>query len=141
MKQVLLTTLALIVLSTIPACRTHHSKAAPPPQPLPGWVSQPKMNDSVNLYFIGASDGQASMQAARLAAIEDAQKQLSQLIARESGLGPEALDFNGQLPLPPVQPVPGCFHYQLVGGTYSGWIQVSFPIREKRDVVEKLRAQ
>ena len=124
------------------ACRTRtRTVVVNPNQPLPGWVSQPKMSDSVNLYLVGESSGQASMQTARATATEDAQRQLSQLIAREAGLGPESLDFNGQLPLPTVQMVPGCFHHQYLNGTYAGWVQVSFPIKDKRELVERLRGR
>ncbi len=124
------------------ACRTRtRTVVVNPNQPLPGWVNQPKMNDSVNLYLVGESSGHATLQAARLAATEDAQRQLSQLIAREAGLSPDGLDFSGSLPLPTVQPVPGCFHHQYLNEAYVGWIQVRFPLKDKRELVERLRGR
>ena len=118
-------------------CRSPSSGHSAPPPP---WVLYPKPADSVYCYFIGSSANQSSPAAAREEAFQDALRQISRKIVSEAGLGLAALPPGGiLLPLAGAEMTPGCFYYEKNGNAYAGYVQVSFPITEKRKVVDKLR--
>ncbi len=132
------TALALCAaLAGLTGCRSH---SGPPPAPPPAWTLSPTPADSVYCYFVGTSTGQSAPAAARESAYQDALRQISRQIVSEAGLGLAALPPGGiLLPLEGAEIMPGCFYFEKEQGTYRGYVQVSFPIAEKRKVVERLR--
>lgn len=125
------------LLAGLTGCRSH---SGPPPVPPPAWTLSPKPADSVYCYFLGTSTDQSSSAAARESAYQDALRQISRQIVSEAGLGLAALPPGGiLLPLEGAEIMPGCFYFEEVKGAYRGYVQVSFPIAEKRKVIKRLR--
>jgi hypothetical protein len=118
-------------------CRTHEHPERPP---MPAWIDSPKTTDSVFMYVIGAAANQESGAVAREEAYKDALRQISRRILSEAGLGIDVLPADGVLtPLQGAEVMPDCTYVDRRGSRYSAWVQVSFPIAEKRKVVERLR--
>jgi len=125
------------VICGLAGCRSHSGL---PPAPPPAWTLSPKPADSVYCYFVGTSVNQSSPAAAREAAFQDALRQISRQIVSEAGLGLAALPPGGiLLPLEGAEIMPGCIYHEQSGNSFQGYVQVSFPIAGKRQVVERLR--
>ncbi|HBA85066.1 MAG TPA: hypothetical protein DCZ95_13320 [Verrucomicrobia bacterium] len=131
--------LGIAALCLAAGCRTHehHSRA-----PVPSWIDYPKTSDSVFMYVIGAAADQPSGAIAREEAYKDALRQISRRILTEAGLGIDVLPADGVLtPLEGAEVMPDCTYIQPDGWSFAAWVQVSFPIAEKRKVVEELRGR
>jgi hypothetical protein len=118
------------------SCATRHEHA-PRLLPPPAWTQSPKPNDSVYMYRVGMATGEATAAAAREAAHQDALRQITRSIMNEiagaaAGPGGEALNLTG------AEIMPGCSYTVRTRSGYDGWVQVSFPLDQKRQIVESL---
>ncbi len=141
MKRSLIVLPALLVAGLcLVSCvtRHEHEPAPPPPPPLPAWIHNPKPNDSVNMYRVGSATGEPTVAQAREAAYQDALRQISRSIMTEAA-GTAAGRGGDAVPLAGAEVMPGCSYVVSRPAGYEAWVQVSFPLTEKRRVVESLR--
>jgi len=120
------------------ATRHEHEPARPPPPPPPAWTQSPKPNDSVNLYRVGTATGEPTAAAAREAAYQDALRQITRSIMIEVA-GAAAGNGGDALPLAGAEVMPGCSYVVPRRSGCDAWVQVSFPLTEKRRIVESLK--
>lgn len=138
-KRLMFPVLLALAGSLLVGCHTRHShRHVPPPTPLPSWTQAPRPNDSVNMYRIGFSRGEATPGEAREAAYQDALRQITKAVMIEvrgvaAGAGADALPLKG------AEIMPGCSYSCLTPSGYDAWVQVSYPLTEKRSLVESLQ--
>ncbi|MCA1808582.1 MAG: hypothetical protein ABR497_02710 [Kiritimatiellia bacterium] len=133
---------ALCLALLITGCRSSGSSSPEPVHtyPAPQWTLHPKPADSVYFYVVGSSVNQSSPADARAEAYQDALRQISRQIVTEAGLGLAALPPGGiLLPMEGAAILPGCVYVERFGNACNGFVQVSFPIVEKRKIIESLR--
>lgn len=136
-----LTVLASVLAGTLAvSCATRHHRHEPPPRdPPPPWTQCAKPNDSVSLYRVGTATDAPTAAAAREAAYQDAVRQITQAILLElrgSAAGNRPLD----VPLNGAEILPGCSYTVRTPSGYDGWVQVSYPLAEKSQLVESLKS-
>lgn len=139
-RNIVVLMLAFACSGLLTGCRSSSSHFTPVYRP--PWVVDPKRADSVYFYVVGSATRQPSAVAAREAAFQNALHQISLQIANEAGLGPAVLPPGGVFtPLKGAEILPDCVHIEPHYGHYNGFVQVSFPITEKRNIVEQLRSE
>lgn len=106
------------------SCKSPPKQKAEPP---PAWTSEPKMDDSVYMYRVGYVEGQPNMTYAREEAFNDAVGQIAR------SLQSEAPDVD--VVIRGAQVMPGCVHYEKSGSSYKCWVQVSYPLTEKKKLL------
>lgn len=136
-KKSVVLMLALVGAGLFAGCHSSGPKEKPY---MPQWVVNPKRSDSVYMYVIGSSVRQPTAVAAREAAFQDALYRLSLQMANEAGLGVSDVPPGGPIaPMEGAEILPDCVHIEENLTSYNGYVQVSFPVTEKRKIVEKLR--
>lgn len=138
MKRLMILLLPMLAGAFLVSCAHHHRHRPPPPTPPPSWTQAPKANDSVNLYRIGTAVGQGSVGVAREMAYQDALRQITQAIMIEVGGAPGRVGAQ-PVPLAGAEILPGCSYVVQTAYGYDAWVQVSFPLTEKRRLVESLK--
>jgi hypothetical protein len=137
MKRGTILFLPMLAGALLVSCVTKHHHHSPPPVTMPPWTQVQKPNDSVNMYRVGFAHGEAAA-SAREAAYQDALRQITQAVMVEvrgaaAGSGTEALTLSG------AEVMPGCSHVVPTSSGYEAWVQVGFPLTEKRRLVESSR--
>ena len=145
MKHGITVAVGLLAGVLLVSCATRHGHErererdrAPRRDPPPSWTQSQKPNDSVSMYRIGTANGEPTAAAAREAAYQDALRQITQAVMIEVR-GSAAGNGTTSLPLTGAEVMPGCSYTVQTPFGYDGWVQVSFPLAEKRKVVESLR--
>jgi hypothetical protein len=137
-RVAILMTLMLAGLFSMSCASHHHRNRVPPPAPPPAWTQSPKPNDSVNMYRIGFARGLATPAEAREAAYQDALRQITKAVMVEVR-GAAAGAGTDSLPLTGAEIMPGCSYACPTSSGYDAWVQVSYPLTEKRSLVESLK--
>lgn len=118
------------------------SAADAPQGPLPSWIGNPKSDDSIFLYRVGFSEGKKDKGAAQQAAYENALSVIvNEMLARagvEESLRP---DLAGHLPVRNAEMVPGSVYALEKPGGISCWVQVSWPLAEKAELLERIEPE
>jgi hypothetical protein len=109
---------------------------SPPPANQPGWISEPKSDDSIYLYRVGHAARQSSPDAAREAAFQDAVRQIMGMFNLAGAPGNAQL--LNRFIAGKVELVPGCVWIEKDDGRCEGWVQVSWPLAEKQQVLKRL---
>jgi hypothetical protein len=110
-----------------------------PPEP-PPWTVSPKQADSIYFYVVGSARDQKTPQEAREAAYQDALRQISRTIVNEAGVGAKALSAAGILvPMEGAEALPDCTFIEKTPDGFNGYVQVSFPIVQKRKIIARLK--
>jgi len=104
--------------------------AAPAWADRPDWIAQPKSADSVYVYVIGTSSGQANETNARDEAFNNARKKLARQIGSDDGRPLPASKIRG------AEIMTGCTYVETSFGQYRAWVQVSWPVAEKNKLLE-----
>lgn len=142
MKHGMIVAAGLLVGTLLVSCATRHgherdhgrvSRRDPPPS----WTECAKPNDSVSMYRIGTANGEPTAGAAREAAYQDALRQITQAVMVEVR-GAAAGNGSTSLPLTGAEVMPGCSYVVQGVSGYDAWVQVSYPLTEKRRLVESL---
>ena len=120
-------------------CKTPKPKARPPDPP-PDWTVNPKPRDSVYLYVVGSSLDHPTALDAREAAYGDALRKIRHSIAMELGGPPAVTDADIAIPVGRAEVMPGCVYTERGFRGYRGWVQVSFPVTERRKILDAWNA-
>lgn len=97
----------------------------------PEWIAQPKSSDLMYLYVVGHAAGQPSETEAQDAAYRNALQKISAQIPMPDGKPvPSARIQRAEV-------VPGCRYAEETGSGYEAWVQVSYPVAEKKRLQEQ----
>lgn len=112
-----------------------------PPEP-PPWTLSPKQADSVYFYVVGSARDQKTPLEAREAAFQNALQKISRTIVTEAGVGEKALSPAGVLvPMEGAEVVPDCTFIHPGPEGFHAYVQVSFPIAQKRKIIARLKGE
>lgn len=104
----------------------------------PAWIAHPKSDDSIYMYRVGHASGQRSSELARKAAYKDALAQISKSIMSSvtvRGLGSR---LSSSLRIRDAEIMPGCIHMERSVSGHNCWVQISYPLSEKKKIVEQV---
>lgn len=139
MKPFAAVVLAAVALAACAAGARQREVAVGVPAP-PPWTVTPKQADSVYFYVVGSSRDEEAPSQARQAAFQDALRQISSIIVTEAGVGLDILPEDGiLLPMEGAEILPDCTFIEETPGGFRGYVQVSFPIVQKRKMIERLK--
>jgi hypothetical protein len=141
MKAMAVIVLALASLLAAEAGARGREGREKPPEP-PPWTVSPKQADSVYFYVVGSAREQKTALDAREAAFQDALRKISRTIVTEAGVGEKALSDAGILvPMEGAEVLPDCTFVEPVPNGFNAYVQVSFPIVQKRKIIARLRGE
>ncbi len=117
-------------------CLALASCKSPPPSAQPRWISEPKSDDSLYLYRVGHAAKRPSADAAREAANQDAVNQIIRMfnLPAAGGSAPALNRFIAGK----VEIVPGCVWTEKDHDRFEGWVQVSWPLADKQQVMKRI---
>lgn len=137
-RDVLAMAAALVATGAVARGREEREK---PPE-LPPWAVSPKQTDSVYFYVVGSARDLKTPLDAREAAFQDALQKISRAIVTEAGVGEKALSPSGVLvPMEGAEVLPDCTFVHPTKEGFAAYVQVSFPIVQKRKIVARLQGK
>lgn len=104
----------------------------------PEWIAQPKTDDSLYLYRVGHAMNQPSADAARDAAFQDAIRQVACIFTPAIRGNQSVTQVMAAVSLRNVDILPGCTHTEPAAHGYEGWVQVSWPLAEKQNIIRRI---
>ena len=104
----------------------------------PEWIAQPKTDDSLYLYRVGHAMDQSSADAARDAAFQDAVRQVACIFMPVIRGNLSVTQVVAAVSLRNVDILPACVHTEPVARGYEGWVQVSWPLAEKQNIIRRI---
>lgn len=107
----------------------------------PLWIRSAKSDDSICMYRIGESSGQATPEQARQAALENATAGIIRelLVSVPSERAREAL--SQRLAVRNAQIVPDGIYVEPGDGGYACWVLVAYPLLEKKKLLEQIEEE
>jgi hypothetical protein len=87
---------------------------------------------------VGHSSGNATLEAARTAAYQDALAQISKSILSKVTVQDRTTSLASSFRIRNAEIMPGCIYTEKTKTGYDCWVQVSYPLREKQAIEERI---
>lgn len=104
----------------------------------PEWIAHPKSDDSLYMYRVGHASNRPSAETARKAAYQDALAQISKSIISSISVRGDDSRLTSSLNIRDAEIMPECVHLEKSILAYSCWVQISYPLFEKKKIVERV---
>lgn len=105
----------------------------------PDWIANPKTDDSVYVYRLGQASGAVSEAEAKRLAYENALAAISTSIRSEVKVTDGTTKIRSAFDILGAEIMSGCVHFEQRASGWDCWIQVSYPIIEKRKIMDRLK--
>jgi hypothetical protein len=104
----------------------------------PEWIDNPKSNDSVYMYRVGHASGRSTSEEARKAAFEDALARISKSIISSVSVRGRETRLSSMMEIRDAKILPGCIYLDRSGSKHDAWVQVMYPLSEKKKIVDRI---